>query len=96
MTKEDVLPILRAVAGEAGLKYKATIRGLFGSFAKGEESLHSDVDVLVDFSENADLFDFVGLSLFLEEKLHAKVDIVPADTIKPEIRQTILEETIYL
>ena len=72
------------------------LRGIFGSFARGEESESSDIDILVDFKEGADLFDFVGLSLFLEEKLHRPVDIVATDTIKSEIRNTILKEAIYI
>ena len=78
------------------LKYKAQIKGIFGSFARGDESETSDIDVLVDFREGADLFDLVGLSLFLEEILKRPVDVVPADTIKSDIRSTILKEAIYL
>jgi len=34
-------------------------------------------DLLVDFEDGADLFDLIGLSLYLEEALHQKVDVVP-------------------
>jgi predicted nucleotidyltransferase len=77
MTKENVLQVLKSVTEESLHTYKAQIRGIFGSVARGDESDTSDVDVLVDFTEKADLFDFVGLSLFLEEKLHRRVDVVP-------------------
>ena len=40
------------------------------------------MDVLVHFEDSADLIDFVGLSQFLEEKLKAKIDIVPQDDIR--------------
>jgi predicted nucleotidyltransferase len=96
MTKESVIEVLRASTGYSLSQYKAQIRGIFGSFARGEESASSDIDILVDFREGADLFDFVGLSLFLEEKLHRPVDIVSADTIKSAVRDTILKEAIYL
>jgi uncharacterized protein len=96
MTRENIIEILRAVAGDILLKYRAQIKGIFGSFARGEESETSDIDVLVDFKEGADLFDLVGLSLFLEEQLKRPVDIVPTDTIKSDIRNTILKEAIYI
>lgn len=96
MTKENVLQVLRSVTDELLLKYKAQIRGIFGSVARGDENENSDIDVLVDFTDKADLFDFVGLALFLEEKLHRKVDVVPSDTIKSELRNTVLKEAIYI
>lgn len=96
MTKESVIQVLRSVTDESLLRYKAQIRGIFGSVARGDESENSDIDVLVDFTEKADLFDFVGLALFLEEKLHRKVDVVPSDTIKSEIRNSVMKEAIYI
>lgn len=96
MTIENIIEILKAVTGDTLYQYKAQIKGIFGSFARGEESESSDIDILVDFKEGADLFDLVGLSLFLEEKLKRPVDIVPTDTIKSDIRNTILKEAIYI
>ncbi|HHV81354.1 TPA: nucleotidyltransferase, partial [bacterium] len=69
MKKEDILDILRSLQIEIEEKYNAEVIGIFGSFVRGEEKETSDIDVLVDFNESADLFDLVGLSLFLEEKL---------------------------
>lgn len=96
MTKENIIEVLRNNTEDSLYKYKARIKGIFGSVARGEESEASDIDVLVDFNEGADLFDFVGLSLFLEEKLHRPVDIVPTDTIKSDVRNIILKEAIYI
>ena len=70
--------------------------GLFGSFAKGEQTADSDIDILVEFEEGANLLHLVGLSLFLEEKLNVPVDIVPSDTLRKEIREDVLKEAIYL
>ena len=96
MTRENIVEALRTAAEEASDKYKARLKAIFGSFARAEESETSDIDILVDFNEGADLFDFVGLSIFLEEKLQRRVDIVPTDTIKSEVRQAILKEAIYI
>lgn len=96
MENKDILKILSSIKAEARKRYKAEIKGLFGSRARGSSTGASDVDVLVRFDESADLFDLVGLSLFLEEKLHCRVDVVPEDDIRPELKESILEETIYI
>ena len=68
--------------------------GIFGSCVRGEESLNSDVDVLVEFEEKS--FDnFMNLKFFLEEKLKRPVDLVVAEAIKPAIRDRVLAEVRY-
>ena len=51
---------------------------VFGSYARGEETQKSDIDILVKFNENADisLFDYIGIKLDLEENLQKKVELV--------------------
>jgi len=56
----------------------------------------SDVDVLVDFEEGADLFDLVGLALYLEKKLRKKVDVVPKRALRKEIKSSVLREAVPL
>lgn len=70
--------------------------GVFGSYVRGEQKRGSDIDILVKFDEGATLIDFVGLSIYLENKLKIKVDIVPIDSIREEIRDKILKEAIFL
>jgi predicted nucleotidyltransferase len=96
MKKDDILKILGNVKGEVEQDYKAKIIGIFGSYARGDERAESDVDILVDFAEDASLFDLVGLSLFLEEKLNCKVDIVPRGSLREEIKSYVLQEAAYL
>lgn len=76
------------------MKYRAEIVGIFGSFVRGEEKETSDIDVLVEFEKEADLFDFVGLAIYLEEKLGRKVDVVPRDTVRHELKDIILKEAL--
>jgi len=67
---------------------------LFGSFVRGEQDGASDIDVLVDFEEGADLFDLVGLALFLEEELQREVDVVPKRALRAEFRETVFKEVM--
>jgi len=95
-TKEDILNTLRMLKSELIARYKVKEIGLFGSFVRGEQGGTSDIDVLVDFDEDASLFDLVRLALFLEEKLHRKVDVVPKESLRAEIRESVLQEMVML
>ena len=69
--------------------------GLFGSFAREEQTEKSDVDILVDLKRET-FRDYMGLLNFLEDLFLRKVDLVMKDTIKPMIRDRILRETQYV
>ena len=95
-TKEEILSLLRSLRGELRQRFKVKEIGVFGSVVREEQRASSDIDVLVDFEEGADLFDLVGLGLFLEEKLGQKVDVVPKRALRDEIRGAVLKEVVNL
>ena len=68
--------------------------GVFGSHVRGREKRGSDLDVLVEFDESADLslLDFVGLESYLSDVLGVKVDLVEKSALKPRIGKRILEK----
>lgn len=70
--------------------------GIFGSYARGEESSKSDVDVLVDFNRLPDLWRFINLENYLSDILHKKVDLVRKQVIRKELRDNILKEVINI
>lgn len=78
-----------------------TIRGfgvhtlaLFGSVARDEATETSDLDFLVEF-EGAATFDrYMDLKIFLEDLFEKPIDLVTKRSLKPQIRQTVLEESI--
>jgi predicted nucleotidyltransferase len=63
---------------------------------RGEQKENSDLDILVDFQETADLLDMMGLDIFLERELQVKVDLVPQQAIRKELRQAIMKEAVRL
>jgi uncharacterized protein len=77
-------------------EYKADLKGIFGSYAREDAKADSDIDIdiLVEFQEDATLFDLCGMGDFLEEKLHHKVDVVCQSAIREEIRPYILSKVI--
>lgn len=96
MSTEQLLMRLRELKPEIAARYKVKEIGLFGSFVRGEQGRVSDIDVLVDFEEEADLFDLVGLALFLEETLQQEVDVVPKSALRAELRESVLREVVPL
>lgn len=90
----EILRILTGLKVEAMQRFKAEIKGIFGSYVRGEQKAGSDLDVLVEFEEGANLLDLVGLAMLLEEKLNLKVDIVPESAIREELRDIVLSEKV--
>lgn len=69
---------------------------VFGSVARAEDTDSSDIDVLVDLDEDVGLVTLARLTRELTELLGVAVDIVPAATLKPGVRDRILTEAIAL
>jgi predicted nucleotidyltransferase len=70
--------------------------GIFGSYARGEQTETSDVDVLIDYEEAPTLFKLVELRSFLSELMGVKVDVVTKNGMKPRIRERVLSEVIFV
>ena len=79
-------------------KHRVRELSLFGSRARGDFDTDSDYDFLIDFTPDAgiDLFDFSSIQVHLEEMLHADVDLVPKNDLKPLIRKNALAEAIVV
>jgi len=94
MNAEDIVAKLRELRPIIADRYKARAVGLFGSFVRGEQDANSDMDVLAEFEDGADLFDWIGLALYLEEVLQRKVDVVPNRTLRTELQESVLREVV--
>ena len=92
----EIQNTIAAEKDEIRQRYRAEIKGIFGSYARGDFHADNDLDLLVDFDEGANLFDLVGLQQFLEEKLGCKVDLVSRRSLRAELRTSILNEMISL
>ena len=93
---EEIKKILKKELSYLKEKYKVKKLGIFGSYIRGENKKGSDIDILVEFDNDADLFDLIGLSLYLEEKIQQKVDIIPWKSIRNEIKKTVLREVVTI
>lgn len=71
--------------------------GIFGSFVRDKANDRSDVDIFVMFEPNLKTFDnFMGLSLFLEDLLERKIDLVTPESLSPYLGDKILQEVEYV
>jgi uncharacterized protein len=69
---------------------------VFGSTARDQATVHSDVDILVEFDPEAHvgLFAFVRLLDFLADVMDTRIDLATPDALRPEMRDEILEEAV--
>ncbi len=96
MGKREIIRIIQSSKPEMESHYGIRRLGLFGSYVKGKQGKRSDIDILVAFNRDIDLFEFLDLREYLEHQLHAKVDLVMESALKPAIGKRILSEVEYV
>ncbi|HEY0094450.1 MAG TPA: nucleotidyltransferase family protein [Archangium sp.] len=67
---------------------------LFGSVARDEAGVESDVDVLMEHRPGISLFDYGGIQIRLVEIFGRPVDLATPDALKPRIRDRVLAEAV--
>jgi len=96
MGKKEILDIIISAKPEVKGRYGVERLGLFGARLRDEQRKRSDIDILVAFNRDIDLFDFLDLREYLESRLYAKVDLVMESALKPAIGKHILAEVEYV
>ncbi|MBU4300377.1 MAG: nucleotidyltransferase family protein [Nanoarchaeota archaeon] len=79
------------------LVYSLSRRGakrirIFGSYARGEQTPKSDIDVLVEFRDRKSLLDFVRIEREVSEEVGKKVDLLTENAISPYLKDRIKKE----
>ncbi len=97
-TVEEIKEILKEHKEEVSLKYKVSEIGIFGSFVRGEQKKRSDLDILVEFDEEniPSLLKLIEMERYLQRLLRKKVDLVMKSGIRPELKDIILKEVVYI
>jgi len=70
--------------------------GVFGSYARGEETPDSDLDILVEFRGRKSLLDLARAERELEEGTNKKVDLVTYDSLNHLLRSSILADEVRI
>lgn len=83
---------LKKILKQQGVKSAS----LFGSFARGEATAKSDIDLLIDFGKGKTLFDLAGLKFTLEDAMGREVDLVTKSALKPAIRTYVMKDLVKI
>jgi len=81
---------------ETAARYGASNVRVFGSVARGEEDVASDIDFLVELAPDRSLFDLGGLLYELRQILGVDVDVVTENGLRARIREKVLSEAVEL
>ena len=92
---ENMIQTIREFLQKDG---RISVAYLFGSFARGENTAKSDVDICVEFNDKKkySLFDLIDISHILEKGVHRKVDIVEKGSIKDFALQSASNDFIKI
>jgi predicted nucleotidyltransferase len=95
-TVEEIKRVLVAYKEELRTRYGVKKIGIFGSYARNEQSEISDIDLLVEFEKPIGL-KFVELAEYLEGILGIRVELVTPNALKqkPRLWESVKEDLIY-
>jgi predicted nucleotidyltransferase len=96
-TVDEIVAFLRARKDFLYERYGVTRMGIFGSFAQGEQTIKSDIDMVVQFEKSRkNIHSFLQLKRFLEKELSRNVDMGLEHSLKPIVKEKIKENIIYV
>lgn len=92
--RQEIITRLRSLKAELNTRYDVKEIGIFGSVARGDEGLESDLDLIVEFGPDADLITYIGLWQFLEDVFKTKVDLVTKKGLRTEMRENVMRDIV--
>jgi uncharacterized protein len=97
LTANEIIFFLKRNKKHLETQYYCSEIGLFGSFARNEQTNTSDIDILVTFKpETPNLYDIeMKLKEYLKSSFKREVDICTKKWIRPVFKPLILKEVIY-
>jgi predicted nucleotidyltransferase len=94
-SRQEIQDIIQSHKQELFRKYPITEIGIFGSYARDEQTTESDVDILVDYRAPMGI-EFIDLADELEELLGMKVDLVSKQGIEKKYLNAVESSLIYV
>lgn len=95
---ESIKLFVKEAIKDAELENKVSRVFIFGSYARGEATEESDIDIRIEHQNHFDLFDLSELSHLLEEKTGKHIDIAtqPTSKMDPEFYNSIKKDEICI
>jgi len=96
MNRDEILEYIRQHKEEL-LQFGVEKIGLFGSYARGDNTANSDVDILVKFGNtNSKYYSYFNLKNYLQDRLHREIDLCREEDIRKEFKEEILRSVVYV
>lgn len=95
LLKSDLENKLKKIKPILTEKFYISEIGYFGSYAEEQQTDHSDLDLIVEFSQPVG-WSFFTLEKFLEQTLGLPIDLVTKNALKERIKSSILDQVIYI
>ena len=99
-TLDEIKNIILSHKNELTERYKVKNIGIFGSYVTNEQNEKSDIDILVEYNEffesKLSLLDQASLWNYLDTVIGIKTDLAFKKSLRPEIKNNILKEVVYL
>ena len=89
------IPEIKSVVSRLGREYGAQRIWLFGSYARGDMTDSSDIDLRID-KGSIKGFQLAGLLLDLEDSLGCSVDLVPTTSLDQRFLDSIRDDEVLL
>lgn len=96
MTRDDVLTTLQAHKQELRDRFGVMEIALFGSFARGQATEESDIDLLVQFDGPATADGYFGVLFLIEDLFGRNVDLVTHKALREEFRPYVEKDAVYV
>lgn len=94
-TLNSIIETLASHKQRLSAKYGMSRIAVFGSYARNQQKLNSDVDVMVEFKNPVGI-EFIDLAEELENILNLKVDLVSKNAIRENYLIDIESELRYV
>lgn len=86
--KEKIITIIKNFLKNMG----AERISIFGSFVRGDDTLISDIDIIVKFEETKSLLELVKIERELSKLLERKVHLITEEAINPYLKNIVDKE----
>jgi hypothetical protein len=93
--KSDIVATLKELKPELYKEYSVKKIGLFGSYSENTQNENSDIDLLIEFEKPIG-WKFFSLELYLQKTFNKKIDLVTKNALKPQIKEQILNQVIFI
>lgn len=100
MNKVYSIDEIKTIIAPIATRHRLNRVYLFGSYANGNASHHSDIDFCVDVPENTGLFELGGLYIDLKNAFNKEIDVITINSLKnnknPKFVTNVNKENILI